>query len=77
MRDYDVLETWTHDQWRDLLRTWMSDAYHVTILGKPSAALSHELKPEEEARVAKQIEKLGAGRLEKIRAAPCRSETRQ
>lgn len=66
MREYDILETWTDDQWRELLRKWLSDAHHVTILGRPSAALSHKLKSDEEARVAKQIEDLGPEGLKKL-----------
>lgn len=66
MREYDILETWTDDHWRELLRKWLSDAHHVTILGRPSAALSHKLKSDEEARVAKQIEDLGPEGLKKL-----------
>lgn len=66
MREYDILETWTDNQWRDLLRKWMSDANHVTILGRPSATLSHKLKSDEGCRVAKQIETLGEEGLKRL-----------
>lgn len=59
LREYDELTTWTDSQWREYLRSWMSDAHHVSILGKPSAALSKKLKSEEKARIAAQIKALG------------------
>lgn len=66
LRDYDVLETWTDQHWREFLKKWISDANHVTILGKPSASLSKKLKTEEEARVAKQIQRLGEKGLKEL-----------
>lgn len=66
LREYDILETWTDQQWRDLLKKWVSEANHVTILGKPSASLSKRLTTEEEARVAKQIQSLGEKGLKKL-----------
>lgn len=60
LREYDELKTWTDPQWRGFLRTWMSDAHHVSVLGKPSAALSKRLKREEKARIAAQRKALGA-----------------
>lgn len=59
LEEYDELATWTESRWRDLIKRWMSDAFHVTILGKPSAALSEKLKSEERDRIAAQIEALG------------------
>lgn len=66
LREYDILETWTDQQWRELLKKWVSEANHVTILGKPSASLSKTLTTEEEARVAKQIQSLGEKGLKKL-----------
>lgn len=66
LREYDILETWTDQQWRDLLKKWVSEANHVTILGKPSASLSKRLTTDEEARVAKQIQSLGEKGLKKL-----------
>jgi len=59
IREYDVLEKWTDEQWRDFLKHWISDAKHVSILGKPSKAMAEKLKADEVARVAAQKEKLG------------------
>jgi Zn-dependent M16 (insulinase) family peptidase len=63
LEEYDELTTWTDLQWRELLRKWMSDADHVTILGKPSASLSKRIESEEKDRVAAQIKSLGEGGL--------------
>lgn len=59
LREFDLLESWTDSQWRDLIRTWLAEAHHATILGKPSAGLSRQLKSEEEYRVAHRKKKLG------------------
>lgn len=59
LREYDLLEKWTDSQWKHILKEWMSEAPHVTILGRPSAELSKKLKSDEKARVAAQKEKLG------------------
>lgn len=66
LKEYDILETWTDPQWRELLRKWMAEANHVTILGKPSASLSKKLKSEEETRVAKRKEALGEKGLNEL-----------
>lgn len=66
LQEYDILEGWTDQQWRELLQKWISDANHVTILGKPSASLSQKLKTEEEDRVAKQIQSLGEEGLKQL-----------
>lgn len=68
LKEYDELTTWTDAQWREILRKWISDAGHVTILGKPSASLSKKLETEEKDRVAAQIKSLGEeGLKEKAR----------
>lgn len=66
LHEYDVLESWTDSQWRQILRNWMSEAPHVTILGRPSAEMSKKLKSEEQARVAAQKERLGDEGLKKL-----------
>lgn len=67
LNEFDQLASWPEDAWRTLVRTWISDAHHVTILGKPSAALSEKLKSEEKARVEKQKEELGPEGLEALK----------
>ncbi|KAG6004384.1 hypothetical protein E4U21_001104 [Claviceps maximensis] len=66
LSEYDALEKWTDEQWRAFLSKWMADAHHVSILGKPSHQLAKKMKSEEEARVAKRKEELGAEGLEKL-----------
>lgn len=75
LQEYDVLRTWSEDQWREFINKWIADAHHVSILGIPSQKLSDKLKADEEARVATQKERLGekglkelADKLEKAKA---------
>jgi Zn-dependent M16 (insulinase) family peptidase len=67
LNEYDVLDTWTDEQWREFLRKWISDAHHISILGKPSMELANTLKANEEARIAKRKEELGNAGLEALR----------
>ncbi|KAK4169143.1 Metalloenzyme, LuxS/M16 peptidase-like protein [Cladorrhinum sp. PSN259] len=67
LKEYDVLEAWTDAQWRDFLKKWISDAHHVSILGKPSMKLATSLKAAEEARIAKRKEELGPEGLAKLK----------
>ncbi|KAL8812711.1 MAG: hypothetical protein Q9200_000821 [Gallowayella weberi] len=64
---FDQLTSWPEDAWRELIKTWISEAHHVTILGKPSAALSEKLKSEEKARITQQKERLGPKGLEALK----------
>ncbi len=64
--EYDILDGWTEDQWRDFLKKWISDAHHISILGKPSMELANTLKANEEARLAKRREELGKEGLERL-----------
>ncbi|KAI1477981.1 Metalloenzyme, LuxS/M16 peptidase-like protein [Daldinia eschscholtzii] len=57
--EYDILEKWTDEQWRDFLRKWLADAHHVSVLGKPSLALATKQKEDEEARISKRKAELG------------------
>lgn len=59
IKEYDELEAWTDEQWRAFLKKWISDAPHISILGKPSKAMADKLKSDEMARVAAQKEALG------------------
>ncbi|KAI1075677.1 Metalloenzyme, LuxS/M16 peptidase-like protein [Whalleya microplaca] len=65
--EYDILEKWTDEQWRNFLRKWISDAHHVSILGKPSLELATKLKEVEIARIEKRKQELGPEGLEKLR----------
>ncbi|KAL5342608.1 Metalloenzyme, LuxS/M16 peptidase-like protein [Aspergillus crustosus] len=66
LKEYDTLEQWNQEDWRQFIKKWISDAPHVTILGTPSSKLSETLKKEEEARVAVQKKKLGEEGLKKL-----------
>jgi len=66
MAEYDVLDTWTDEQWRAFLKKWISDAHHVSILGKPSQSAAAKLKEAEEARLAKRKEELGKEGLDRL-----------
>ncbi|KAF2794043.1 zinc metalloprotease-like protein [Melanomma pulvis-pyrius CBS 109.77] len=66
LKVFDELEKWTEEQWRSFLKKWISDAHHVSILGKPSVALSEKQKADEVARVKEQQERLGEEGLKKL-----------
>jgi Zn-dependent M16 (insulinase) family peptidase len=66
LQDYDALEAWTDTQWRHYLKTWMVEAPHVTVLGKPSALLSAKLESEENDRVEARRRVLGAQGLKEL-----------
>ncbi|KAL4873223.1 hypothetical protein BDV12DRAFT_160626 [Aspergillus spectabilis] len=66
LKEYDTLEQWTQEDWRQFIKKWISDAPHITILGTPSSKMSETLKKEEEARVAAQKKHLGEEGLKKL-----------
>ncbi|KAK5076026.1 hypothetical protein LTS08_002535 [Lithohypha guttulata] len=58
--DYDVtLKAWTETEWKTFIKRYISDANHVSMLGKPSAALSEKFKADEAKRIEEQQKKLG------------------
>ncbi|KAI9845133.1 MAG: hypothetical protein M1838_001861 [Thelocarpon superellum] len=66
LREYDALEAWTEAQWKEFLSKWLADAHHVSILGRPSAALSATMKADEKRRVKEQQERLGEEGLKRL-----------
>jgi Zn-dependent M16 (insulinase) family peptidase len=66
LNEYEELEKWTEEQWKNFIRKWIADAHHVSILGVPSAKLSKKLKADEEARVAARREELGEKGLKSL-----------
>lgn len=56
---YAKLSKWNQEQWRAFIKDNISHAHHVSILGKPSAALSAKLKSDEATRIEQQKQKLG------------------
>lgn len=68
LEEYTVtLKSWTEEQWKDFIKIYISDAHHVSLLGKPSSKLSEKLKEDEAKRIADQQEMLGPEGLEKCR----------
>lgn len=59
LEEYARLSKWDQEQWRNFIKENFSHAHHVSILGKPSAALSAKLKSDEATRVEHQKHKLG------------------
>lgn len=59
LMEFEDLETWPEQQWRDFFAKYIAKANHVSLLGVPSKKLSGTLKAEEEARVKQQQAKLG------------------
>ncbi|KAI6248588.1 hypothetical protein HI914_03333 [Erysiphe necator] len=76
---YDILEKWGEDDWRSLLKKWLLDAPHVSILGTPSKAMVDEIKSREEARIEARKKELGPTGLkeldEKLKAAIAKNDT--
>ncbi|KAF2876110.1 zinc metalloprotease-like protein [Massariosphaeria phaeospora] len=66
LKVFDELENWSEQDWRSFLVKWIADAHHVSILGKPSIALSEKIKADEVARVKAQQEKLGEEGLKRL-----------
>ena len=66
LKEFDEIETWNESRWRHFLRQWIVHAPRVTILGKPSEALAKKIKLDEQARVAKQKERLGEKGLKEL-----------
>ncbi|KAL5121969.1 hypothetical protein ACEQ8H_000185 [Pleosporales sp. CAS-2024a] len=66
LKVFKELEQWTEEQWRAFLKKWIADAHHVSLLGKPSLALSEKIKADEVARVKAQQEQLGEDGLKKL-----------
>ncbi|UPK93211.1 hypothetical protein LCI18_004146 [Fusarium solani-melongenae] len=66
LSEYDTLEKWTDQEWRDFISKWIADAPHISILGKPSAELALKMKKDEEERIAKRKEELGTEGLAKL-----------
>ncbi|KAF2112386.1 metallopeptidase [Lophiotrema nucula] len=66
LRVFEELEDWKEEDWKAFIKKWISDAHHVSLLGKPSLALSDKIKADEAARVKAQQEKFGEDGLKKL-----------
>jgi len=78
IKEYDTLEQWPEQQWKEFLKKWISDAHHVSILGTPSKEFAESIKAKEEARLAKRREDLGekglAEKADKLKAAIAKND---
>ena len=66
--EYDILQTWGDFEWRHWLRVWMSEAHHISVIGKPSADLPNKIESKENARIAARKEQLGLEGLKDLSA---------
>jgi Zn-dependent M16 (insulinase) family peptidase len=64
--EYDALEKWSDEQWRDFMRKWITDAPHISLLGTPSKKMSEKIKADEEARLAARRKEFGPEGLAKL-----------
>ncbi|KAF3915825.1 hypothetical protein ABW21_db0207724 [Orbilia brochopaga] len=63
---FDELEKWTEEDWKGYMKKWLVNNPHVSVIGKPSAALADKIKRDEKKRVKQQIEKYGPEGLKKL-----------
>ncbi|RKF55261.1 Uncharacterized protein OnM2_091020 [Erysiphe neolycopersici] len=77
--NYDKLEKWGEDDWCVLIKKWLLDAPHISILGTPSKKMVDEIKSSEEARIEARRKELGPEGLkkldEKLKAAISKNDT--
>lgn len=66
IKEYDILEKWPEQEWKDFLKKWFTDAPHISILGRPSKELAETIKANEEARLAARKTELGPDGLSKL-----------
>jgi Zn-dependent M16 (insulinase) family peptidase len=66
IKEYDILEAWKEQDWKNFLKKWFTDAPHISILGKPSKDLAESIKAKEEARLAARRQELGPAGLNEL-----------
>ncbi|KAL7420500.1 hypothetical protein Q5752_004450 [Cryptotrichosporon argae] len=66
LKDYATLEKWTAEQWLALLDKYYVSPNTLTVIGKPSPALSAKIEADEKARIAAQKEAYGEKGLEEL-----------
>jgi len=66
MKRFDILDSWTSDQWVNLLKQYLIANQRVVISGKPSSKLSDSLKSETKALIEKRKADLGDEGLQKL-----------
>ncbi|KAK2788479.1 hypothetical protein FQN53_003625 [Emmonsiellopsis sp. PD_33] len=66
LQEFDELEKWHDNQWRNFIKQWISEAPHVSVLGAPSKNLSAKLKADEKARIEERKKTLGEEGLKRL-----------
>ncbi|WVR06565.1 hypothetical protein IAU60_003596 [Kwoniella sp. DSM 27419] len=66
LKDYDVLEKWGSNDWIALLDKYYVSAPSITIVGKPSSALSTKIEADEKARIGERKAELGEEKLKEL-----------
>ncbi|TYJ56451.1 hypothetical protein B9479_002854 [Cryptococcus floricola] len=66
LKDYATLHSYTAQDWVNLLDQYFVSAPSVTIVGKPSAALSAKIEKDEKERVDKRKAELGEEKLKEL-----------
>ncbi|CCU77097.1 zinc metalloprotease [Blumeria hordei DH14] len=66
IKEYEILEQWSDEDWRNFLSKWISNAPHISLLGTPSIKMSDELETEEDDRVTARTKSLGRKGLKKL-----------
>lgn len=61
-----MLEKWTSSDWVALLDRYYASPPSLTIIGKPSAAMSARIEKEEKERIAKRKIELGEEKLKDL-----------
>ncbi|KAG8934411.1 hypothetical protein FRC02_010045 [Tulasnella sp. 418] len=66
MKRFAELETWTSQQWTDLLTKYYISNPYIAVQAKPSADLAAKLEREAKARIEEQKAKLGPSGLQQL-----------
>ncbi|OCF75418.1 cytoplasmic protein [Kwoniella mangroviensis CBS 8886] len=66
LKEYKVLESWKAEDWISLLDQYYVAAPSITVIGKPSAALSEKIEKDEKERVEKRKAELGEEKLKEL-----------
>ncbi|WWC71010.1 uncharacterized protein I206_104963 [Kwoniella pini CBS 10737] len=66
LHDYEILESWKAEDWTSLLDQYYASASSITVIGKPSAALSEKIEKDEKERVEKRKAELGEEKLKEL-----------
>ncbi|GAA5993072.1 hypothetical protein JCM5350_003975 [Sporobolomyces pararoseus] len=61
-----LLSRWNEADWSKLFKKYLVDCHSVVLIGTPSPQLARESAEEQEARIAKMVQKLGPGGLARL-----------